>query len=139
MTKSNDGFTAEGRAAMKARATELKSARRGKDTEADVLATINALPDADRVIAERIHALVRDNAPELKAKLWYGMPAYARDGKVLCFFQAADKFKSRYATFGFEAIANLDAGTMWPTAFAITELSAEDEALLGTMIRKAVG
>lgn len=137
-TKSYDGFTAEERAAMKQRATELKSRKRGKDTEPEVLAKIAEMPDADRAIAERIHALVKANAPGLVPKLWYGMPAYYRDGKVLCFFQAADKFKARYATFGFEGIAKLDEGSMWATAFAITELSEADAERLGALIARAV-
>ncbi|UGT64277.1 iron chaperone [Nocardia asteroides] len=136
--KSYDGFTAEERDAMKQRATELESRKRGKDTEPEVLAKIAEMPDADRAIAERIHTLVKTHAPALVPKLWYGMPAYYRDGKVLCFFQAADKFKARYATFGFDAIAQLDEGAMWPTSFAITELSEVDAERLGALIAKAV-
>ncbi|MEU8006770.1 DUF1801 domain-containing protein [Catellatospora sp. NPDC049111] len=136
-----DGFTDEERGAMKDRAAELKSAtRRGAkaDEEPGVLAKIAEMPEADRVLAERIHALVKANAPELAPRLWYGMPAYTLDGKVLCFFQNAAKFKSRYATLGFNDVANLDDGTMWPTAYALTELTAADEARIGALLRKAV-
>jgi uncharacterized protein YdhG (YjbR/CyaY superfamily) len=140
-----DGFTAEERDAMKERAKELKAAARrgprGKkaDEEGAVLAKIAEMPESDRTLAERIHAVVTAAAPALSPKLWYGMPAYAQDGKVLCFFQAADKFKSRYATFGFNDTARLDDGRMWPTSFAVTELTADDEALIGALVRKAVG
>jgi uncharacterized protein YdhG (YjbR/CyaY superfamily) len=136
-----DGFTDEERGAMKDRAAELKSAtRRGAkaDEEPAVLAKIAEMPGADRALAERIHALVKANAPELAPRLWYGMPAYTRDGKVLCFFQNSAKFKSRYATLGFNDVANLDDGTMWPTAYALTELTAADEARIGALLRKAV-
>ncbi|MFC7244150.1 hypothetical protein ACFQO7_16885 [Catellatospora aurea] len=136
-----DGFTDEERGAMKDRAAELKSAtRRGAkaDEEATVLAKIAEMPEADRVLAERVHALVKANAPELAPRLWYGMPAYTRDGKVLCFFQNSAKFKSRYATLGFNDVANLDDGTMWPTAYALTELTAAAEARIGALLRKAV-
>jgi uncharacterized protein YdhG (YjbR/CyaY superfamily) len=143
--KSAKGFTAEERAAMKERAQELKAeSRRGKrsgktDGESDVLAKIAEMPEPDRVMAERLHALVKAAAPDLSPKTWYGMPAYANQaGKVVCFFKSADKFKSRYATFGFEEDANLDDGTMWPTSFALTALSAEDEAKIGALVRKAV-
>ncbi|MEU4233517.1 DUF1801 domain-containing protein [Nonomuraea sp. NPDC026600] len=140
-----DGFTDEERAAMKERAKELKaSARRGSraakaDVESDVLAKIAEMEEADRVIAERLHDIVKANAPALSPKLWYGMPAYARNGKVVCFFQSAHKFKTRYATLGFSDPANLDEGTMWPTAFALTELTAADEARIGALIKKAAG
>ena len=137
-----DGFTEDERAAMKERAKELKKGTRGKkqaDEEGALLAKIAEMPPADRVIAERIHAVITENAPVLKPKLWYGMPAYAKDGKVVCFFQAADKFKSRYATFGFNDVANLDDGTMWPTAFALAELTAADEKRVAELVRKAVG
>ncbi|MEU7820326.1 DUF1801 domain-containing protein [Catellatospora sp. NPDC049133] len=136
-----DGFTDEERGAMKDRAAELKSAtRRGAkaDEEPAVLAKIAEMPGADRALAERIHALVKANAPELAPRLWYGMPAYTRDGKVLCFFQNSAKFRSRYATLGFNDVANLDDGTMWPTAYALTELTAADEARIGALLRKAV-
>ncbi|WP_416985821.1 iron chaperone [Streptomyces sp. T028] len=144
-TQKYDGFTEEERAAMKERAREVKaSARRGSrgakaDTEAEVLAKIAEMPEADRVLAERIHALVKAEAPGLVPKLWYGMPAYARDGKVVCFFQSAQKFKSRYATLGFNDAARLDEGGMWPTAFALTEPTADDEKLIAALIRRAVG
>ena len=130
---------------MKERAQELKAdARRGKrpgkaDGEADVLAKIAEMPDADRVLAERIHALVKDTAPDLSPKTWYGMPAYAKDGKVVCFFQGAQKFKARYSMLGFNDAANLDDGNMWPTAFALTRLTAADDAKIRKLIKKAVG
>jgi uncharacterized protein YdhG (YjbR/CyaY superfamily) len=136
-----DGFTEEERAAMKEHAKDLKaSARRGAkaDTEGDVLAKIAEMSASDRVIAERLHAVIKANAPALTPKLWYGMPAYARDGKVVCHFQPATKFKTRYATFGFSDLANLDKGAMWPTSFAITELTAADEAKIGALVKKAV-
>lgn len=139
-----DGFTDEERSAMKERAQELKaSARRGPraakaDAESEVLAKIAEMEAADRVIAERLHDIVKANAPALSPKLWYGMPAYARNGKIVCFFQGAQKFKTRYATLGFNDQANLDEGTMWPTAFALTELTAADEARIGALIKKAV-
>ncbi|MEV4490138.1 DUF1801 domain-containing protein [Micromonospora coxensis] len=136
-----DGFTDEERAAMKERATELKTrTRRGPkpDPEVDVLAKIAEMSDSDRAIAERLHAVIKANAPVLSPKLWYGMPAYARDGKVVCFFQSAAKFKTRYATLGFSDEANLDQGTLWATAFALTELTADDEARIGALVRQAV-
>lgn len=140
------GFTAEERAAMAERAKELKAASgRGKraDKAADeasaVLAKLAELPEPDRVLGERLHALITSSAPSLAPKLWYGMPAYARDGKVLCFFQAASKFGARYATFGFNDGARLDDGGMWPTAFALTELTAEDEARIVALVKQAVG
>ncbi|WP_378740461.1 iron chaperone [Nocardia brasiliensis] len=142
--KSSVGFTAEELAAMKEHAQELKTAaRRGPraakaDGERDVLAKIAEMSDSDRTMAERLHAIIKANAPELSPKLWYGMPAYAKDGKVLCFFQSAEKFKARYATFGFNDIANLDDGTLWPTAFALTALTADDEARIGELVKKAV-
>jgi len=135
-------FTAEERAAMKERAKEQKAeARRGAakaDGERDVLAKIAEMPDSDRVMAERIHALVKATAPDLSPKTWYGMPAYAKDGKIICFFQSADKFKARYATFGFSDDAHLDDGAMWPTAFALTELTSADEARIGALVKRAV-
>jgi uncharacterized protein YdhG (YjbR/CyaY superfamily) len=139
------GFTDEERAAMKERAQELKAeARRGRradkrDGESDVLAKIAEMPEPDRAMAERLHALVKASAPNLSPKTWYGMPAYAKDGKVVCFFQSAQKFKARYATFGFSDAANLDEGTMWPTAFALTELTADDEARIAALVKRAVG
>lgn len=138
-TKS--GFTADERAAMKARADELRAEKRGvkqADAEAAVLEKIAEMPDADRVLAERIHAIVTTNAPELNAKLWYGMPAYALDKKVLCFFQAADKFDARYATFGFNDVAKLDDGSVWPTAFALTTLTKADEQFFADLVKRAV-
>jgi uncharacterized protein YdhG (YjbR/CyaY superfamily) len=140
-----EGFTEEERAAMKDRAQELKAeARRGTrdakamDAENAVLEKIAEMPDSDRVIAERIHAIVKASAPELAPKLWYGMPAYAKDGKVVCFFQSAEKFKARYATFGFNDPANIDDGTMWPTAFGLTKLTPADEDRISTLVKKAV-
>lgn len=142
-SKSTVGFSEEERAAMKEHAQELKTAaRRGAratkaDGESDVLAKIAEMADSDRVMAERIHAIVKANAPELTPKLWYGMPSYARDGKVVCFFQTAEKFKARYATLGFNDSASLDDGTMWPTAFALTTLTAADETRIGELVKKA--
>ena len=140
--KPSTGFTDEERAAMKERARELKAeARAGKDRaagESDVLAKIAEMPDSDRVMGERIHAIVKANAPDLSPRTWYGMPAYTKEGKVVCFFQAADKFKARYATFGFNDDAHLDEGTMWPTSWALTKLTAADEARIGALVKKAV-
>jgi uncharacterized protein YdhG (YjbR/CyaY superfamily) len=141
MTKktTQKGFTSEERAAMKERSRELKAPRRGKaDGESDVLAKIAEMPEPDRALAERIHAIVMAGAPDLSPKTWYGMPAYARDGKVVCFFQSAHKFKSRYATFGFSDAANLDEGAMWPTSFAVTKLNAAAEAKIRALVRRAV-
>jgi uncharacterized protein YdhG (YjbR/CyaY superfamily) len=136
------GFTAGERAAMKERARELKAeARANRDREAgerDVLAKIAEMPEPDRSMAERLHAIVKANAPDLWPKTWYGMPAYAKDGKVVCFFKPASKFGSRYATFGFEEAANLDDGSMWPTSFALTELTPSDERKIGRLVKKAV-
>jgi uncharacterized protein YdhG (YjbR/CyaY superfamily) len=137
-------FSDEERVAMKERAQELKAAgRRGAhadkaDEESAVLAKIAEMPESDRTIGERLHALVKASAPGLSPRLWYGMPAYAKDGKVVCFFQSAQKFKTRYATFGFSDKANLDEGAMWPTAFALPELTADDEARIGALVKKAV-
>jgi uncharacterized protein YdhG (YjbR/CyaY superfamily) len=137
-------FTDEERAAMKERAEEAKAERRrgaraGKaDGESAVLAKIAEMEGSDRALAERLHALIKASAPELSPKTWYGMPAYARDGKVVCFFQSAQKFKSRYATLGFSDAANLDEGAMWPTAFALKELGAAEEARIGALVKKAV-
>ena len=140
--KASEGWTAEERAAMKERAKELKAeARANKDKAAGenaVFAAIAEMPEADRVMAERIHAIVTASAPDLWPKTWYGMPAYARDGKVVCFFQSADKFKARYATFGFNDVANLDEGAMWPTSFALKKLTAAEEATIGELVKKAV-
>jgi uncharacterized protein YdhG (YjbR/CyaY superfamily) len=136
------GFTAAEKAAMKARAKELKAEERANknraEGERDLLAAIAAMKEPDRVIAERLHAIVRANAPDLWAKTWYGMPAYARDGKVVCFFKSAGKFNSRYATFGFEEAANLDQGSMWPTSYALTALTAADEKKIAALVKKAV-
>jgi len=123
---------------MRERARELKASASREEAERDVLAKIAEMPKADRVMAERIHALVKASAPDLSPKTWYGMPAYANaDGKVVCFFKGASKFGSRYATFGFNDDANLDKGTMWPTSFALTELTPADEKKLATLVRKA--
>ena len=139
--KKSAGFTAEERAAMKARARELKAeARAEKDRaagESDVLARIAEMPEPDRSMAERLHEIVEASAPVLSPKTWYGMPAYAKDGKVVCYFKGAHKFKSRYATFGFEDAANLDEGAMWSTCFALTELTAADEAKIAALVKKA--
>jgi uncharacterized protein YdhG (YjbR/CyaY superfamily) len=136
------GFTDEERAAMKERAQELKAeGRRGKskaDGESDLLAKIAEMPEPDRGMAERLHALITASAPALSPKTWYGMPAYAKDGKVVCFFQSAAKFKSRYATLGFNDTASLDDGAMWPTSFALKELTAAEEARIGALVKKAV-
>jgi uncharacterized protein YdhG (YjbR/CyaY superfamily) len=142
--KASKAFTPEERAAMRERAQEQKAAARrgpraGKaDGESDVLAKIAEMPKSDRAIAERLHALVKASAPELSPRTWYGMPAYAKDGKVVCFFQSAQKFKSRYATFGFSDQANLDKGAMWPTSFALMELTAAEEKKIGALVKKAV-
>jgi uncharacterized protein YdhG (YjbR/CyaY superfamily) len=142
-TKSYDGFTEDERGAMKERAKELKSSARGgnkaEEEAAAVLAKIGELPEHERVMAERTHELITAAAPELKPKLWYGMPAYYKDGKNLCFFQSADKFKSRYSTFGFNDPATLDDGVMWPTSYALTELTPAAEKKLTALIKKAVG
>jgi uncharacterized protein YdhG (YjbR/CyaY superfamily) len=143
--KASTGFTDEERAAMSDRAQELKAAERrgaraGKaDGESDVLAKIAEMSEPDRAMAERLHALVKASAPDLSPRTWYGMPAYAKDGKVLCYFQSAQKFKARYATFGFSDEANLDEGAMWPTSFALKKLTAAEEAEIGALVKKAVG
>jgi len=137
--KSTAGFSAEEKAAMKERAPELKKERSGKgDGEADVLAAIAKMPDADRVMAERVHAIVKSAAPDLAPRTWYGMPAWAKDGKVVCFFQDAAKFKARYATVGFNDAANLDDGNMWPTSFALKKLTAADEKKFAALVKRAV-
>jgi len=142
--KTSKVFTDEERDAIQERAREVKAeARRGPragkaDGESDVLAKIAEMPEPDRAMAERLHVLIKASAPALSPRTWYGMPAYAKDGKVVCFFQAADKFKSRYATFGFNDDAHLDEGTMWPTSFALTKLTAADEAKIGALVKKAV-
>ena len=138
---SAEGFTDEERAAMKERARELKAEARANknkaDGERDVLAKIAEMPEPDRAMAERVHAIVKASAPALSPRTWYGMPAYAKDGKIVCFFQSADKFKARYATFGFNDTANLDEGAMWPTAFALKELTPDIEARIGELVRRA--
>ena len=137
-----EGFTAEERDAMKERAKELKATKRRStkaDPETDLLAKIAEMSEPDRVMAERLHAVIKASAPELTPKLWYGMPAYAKDGKIVCFFQPAQKFKTRYATLGFNDAANLDEGTMWPTAYGLVKLTAKDEATIATLVKKAVG
>ena len=142
--KTFEGFTAEERAAMKEHAQELKAeTRRGPrgkkaDQESAMLAKIAEMSEPDRAMAERLHAVITASAPALSPKLWYGMPAYAKDGKVVCFFQPAEKFKSRYATFGFNDDANLDEGAMWPTSFALKEFTAADEARIAALVKKAV-
>jgi uncharacterized protein YdhG (YjbR/CyaY superfamily) len=136
--KKSKGFTDEERAAMKERAQELKAEARRADGESAVLAKIAEMPEPDRAMAERLHAIIKTNAPGLSPKTWYGMPAYAKDGNVVCFFQSAEKFKSRYATLGFNDAANLDEGAMWPTSFALTVLTATEEAKIGALVKKAV-
>src|SRR5918998_3710519 len=144
-TTTNTRFTDEERAAMKERAREAKAeARRGPragkgDGESDVLAKIAEMPDQDRAMAERLHALIRATAPDLSPRTWYGMPAYAKGGDVVCFFQGAAKFKSRYATLGFSDKANLDEGAMWPSSFALTELTAAEEERIGALVKRAAG
>jgi uncharacterized protein YdhG (YjbR/CyaY superfamily) len=135
---SSTRFTAEERAAMKERARELKAASNEAEAEQDVLAAIAKMPGSDRAMAKRLHTIIKDSAPALSPKTWYGMPAYAKDGKVVCFFRGADKFKERYAMFGFNDSANLDKGAMWPVAFALTELTAADEKKIAALVKKAV-
>jgi uncharacterized protein YdhG (YjbR/CyaY superfamily) len=137
-TRASAGFTAEERAAMRERARELKRAG-AVDGESEVLAKIAEMPEPDRAMAGRIHAIVKASAPELSPRTWYGMPAYARDGKVVCFFQSGQKFKTRYATLGFNDAANLDAGSMWPTAFALRRLTAAGEKRIAALVKKAAG
>jgi uncharacterized protein YdhG (YjbR/CyaY superfamily) len=147
INKKSKGFTGEERAAMKERAQELKAeARRGprakkdkEDGESEVLAKVAEMPEPDRAMAKRLHAIIKASAPALSPKTWYGMPAYAKDGKVVCFFQSARKFNTRYATFGFSDAANLDEGALWPVAFALKELTAAEEAKIGVLVKKAVG
>ena len=142
--KTSGGFTDDERAAMKEHSQELKTAaRRGAraaqaDGESDVLAKIAEMPEPDRALGERLHAIITASVPALSPRTWYGMPAYAKDGKIVCFFQPAQKFKSRYATLGFNDAANLDEGAMWPVAYALTELTAADEARIGALVKKAV-
>jgi uncharacterized protein YdhG (YjbR/CyaY superfamily) len=136
--KKSKGFTAEERAAMKERARELKAEAAKADGESAVLAKIAEMPGPDRALAKRVHAIVKASAPALSPKTWYGMPAYAKDGKVVCFFRNASKFKERYAMFGFNDTAKLDEGSMWPIAFALTRLTAADEAKIRALVKKAV-
>jgi uncharacterized protein YdhG (YjbR/CyaY superfamily) len=140
--KTSKGFTDEERAAMKERARELKAEARANENraagESDVLAAIAAMREPDRTMATRLHAIIRASAPALSPKTWYGMPAYAEDGKVVCFFQPAQKFKTRYATLGFSDAANLDEGALWPVAFALKELTAAEEAKISALVKKAV-
>ena len=136
--KKSTGFTAEEREAMKERAQELKAEARGADGEKAVLAKIAEMPKADRDMAKRLHEIVKASAPELSPKTWYGMPAYAKEGKVVCFYQSAHRFKSRYGTFGFSDKANLDEGAMWPTSFAVKELTSAEEARIAALVKQAV-
>jgi uncharacterized protein YdhG (YjbR/CyaY superfamily) len=136
--KKSKGFTAEEKAAMRARAKELKAEQTKADGEADVLARIAEMQGSDRAMAERLHAIIKATAPDLTPKTWYGMPAYAKDGKVVCYFRNASKFKDRYATFGFNDAATLDDGAMWPTAYALTKLTAADEKHIAALVKKAV-
>ena len=140
--KTFEGFTDEERAAMKERVQELKAEARANknkaDGESDVLAKIAEMPEPDRAMAQRLHAIVKASAPALAPRTWYGMPAYAMDGKVVCFFQSAQKFKTRYATFGFSDSANLDKGALWPVAFALKELTAAEEKTIAALVKKAV-
>jgi uncharacterized protein YdhG (YjbR/CyaY superfamily) len=135
---ASKGFTPEEKAAMKERARELKRAASKADGERDLLAKIAEMPKTDRAMAKRIHAIVKASAPDLSPRTWYGMPAYAKDGTVVCFFQSAQKFKSRYATLGFSGKANLDDGAMWPTSFALKELNAAEEARIAALVKQAV-
>ncbi|MGA7730803.1 MAG: DUF1801 domain-containing protein [Chloroflexia bacterium] len=137
--KKGKGFTEEERAAMKERARELKAAANEADGERAVLAKIAEMTESDRAMAERLHAIIKASAPSLSPKTWYGMPAYARDGKIVCYFTSAQKFNTRYATLGFNDTANLDEGAMWPVAFALKELTADDEERIGALVKKAVG
>ena len=140
--KVDKGFTDDERSAMRERARELKAGRGSRAGKADgeeaVLEKIAAMPAADRAKAEKVHAIVKDNAPVLSARTWYGMPAYAKDGKVVCFFQSGQKFKTRYATLGFSDAANLDDGALWPVAYALKELTAADESRIATLVKQAV-
>jgi uncharacterized protein YdhG (YjbR/CyaY superfamily) len=138
--KRYDGFSEEEKAAMKNRVQESRRSHTGKaDPEAEVLAKIAELPESDRILGERLHAIVKASAPTLSPRLWYGMPAYEMNGKVLCFFQAAQKFKTRYATFGFSDVAKLDEGAMWPNSYALMKLTPADEKRIAELLKKAVG
>ena len=136
--KASSGFTAEERAAMRERVRELKADARKADGDKDVLAKIAEMSGADRAMAERLHTIIKESAPGLAPRTWYGMPAYSKDDKVLCFFRPAEKFKDRFATFGFNDVANLDEGNMWPIAFALKELTASEEARISALVKKAV-
>jgi hypothetical protein len=136
--KSSKGFTAEERAAMRERLQEQKAAARKEDGDKAVLEKLAGMPEPDRSMGERLHAIIQSAAPTLTPRLWYGMPAYEKDGKVVCFFQSAEKFKTRYATFGFSDSANLDDGAMWPAAFALTEITPAVEKRVGVLVKKAV-
>ena len=136
-TGASGKFTAEERAAMKERAQELKAAQNREEGERALLAKIAEMPGPDRSMAKKLHEIVTASAPSLSPKTWYGMPAYAKDDKIVCFFKSADKFKSRYATFGFEEAANIDEGAMWPTSFALLKLTAADERKIGALVKKA--
>ncbi|TMC66816.1 MAG: DUF1801 domain-containing protein [Chloroflexota bacterium] len=135
--KSREAFSAEERAAIKERVKETKTAANKADGERDLLAKIAEMPERDRAMGKRLHALIKASAPALSPRTWYGMPAYAKDGKVVCFFQSGQKFKTRYATLGFSDAAHLDEGTMWPTSFALTKLTAADEAKIGALVKRA--
>jgi len=137
--KKSTGFTDEERAAMRERVRELKAGTGRAEGESDLLAKIAAMPAPDRAMAERLHAIITASAPTLSPRTWYGMPAYAKEGQVVCFFQNASKFKARYSTLGFSDKANLDEGQMWPTSFALKELTAADEARVVALVKKAVG
>jgi len=140
--RTPEGFSEEERAAMKERAKELKAEARASknkaEGESDVLSKIAEMPEPERAMAKQLHEIIKASAPALSPRLWYGMPAYAKDGKVVCFLQSAQKFNTRYATFGFSDAANLDEGAMWPTAFALKELTADEEARIGALVKKAV-
>jgi uncharacterized protein YdhG (YjbR/CyaY superfamily) len=142
INKKSKGFTDEERAAVKERAKELKAEERANknkaEGESDVLAKIDEMPEPERAMAKRLHEIIKASAPVLSPKTWYGMPAYAKDGKIVCFFQSAQKFNTRYATLGFSDTANLDEGAMWPTSFALTELTAAEEARISALVKKAV-
>jgi uncharacterized protein YdhG (YjbR/CyaY superfamily) len=135
--KTSERFSADERSAMKERARELKASNNAAADLADVLAKIAEMPESDRIMATRLHELITTSAPDLAPKTWYGMPAYARDGRLICFFKAADKFKTRYATFGFEENAKIDDGSMWATSWALTKLTPADEAKIVALVKKA--
>jgi uncharacterized protein YdhG (YjbR/CyaY superfamily) len=137
-SKASKGFTDEEKAAMRDRVQELRAAEERADGESAVLAKIASMPAADRALGKRLHSIIKASAPALSPKLWYGMPAYAKDGKIVCFFQSAQKFKTRYATLGFSDEANLDEGALWPVAFALKELTTAEEARIGALVKKAV-